>query len=86
MNNSVTPVDQLLDLRGKVAVVTGASGGIGSAIALRLAEAGASVAVHFHSQAALAKAVAEKIQQSDGSAFSVRFRTAKLACMRINLN
>ena len=33
-------------LAGKVAVVTGAGGGIGSAIAIRLAEAGAAVVVH----------------------------------------
>jgi 2-deoxy-D-gluconate 3-dehydrogenase len=38
------------DLSGKVALVTGASGGLGAAMAIALAEAGADVAVHGHSR------------------------------------
>jgi NAD(P)-dependent dehydrogenase (short-subunit alcohol dehydrogenase family) len=45
----VLPIDRLLDLTGRTIVVTGASGGIGAAIARRLAEAGATVVSHgFH--------------------------------------
>ena len=40
------PVAALLDLTGRVALVTGASGGVGAGIAGRFAEAGASVVVH----------------------------------------
>jgi NAD(P)-dependent dehydrogenase (short-subunit alcohol dehydrogenase family) len=37
------PHDQLLDLTGRTAVITGAAGGIGAAVTRRLAEAGADV-------------------------------------------
>ncbi len=42
------PVRGLLDLSSQAALVTGASGGIGRVIALRLAEAGAEVMLHYH--------------------------------------
>jgi NAD(P)-dependent dehydrogenase (short-subunit alcohol dehydrogenase family) len=42
------PVSDLLSLAGRVALISGSSGGIGAAIARRLHEAGAFVAIHRH--------------------------------------
>ena len=51
----------MIDLSGKVAVVTGSSRGIGRACAVRLAEAGADVVVNFVTSLPEAEAVAERI-------------------------
>jgi NAD(P)-dependent dehydrogenase (short-subunit alcohol dehydrogenase family) len=52
-----------LELSGRTAVVTGASGGIGAAIAVRLATAGAAVVVHYRSDRSGASAVAAQIDR-----------------------
>lgn len=46
-----------MDLSGQTALVTGASGGIGTAIVRALAGAGAQVAIHYHSNRAAADAL-----------------------------
>src|SRR5262245_59860485 len=64
------PVRSALDLSEKVVVVTGGGSGVGRGIALRFAEAGARVAVHYHSSASGAEAVVESITASGGQATS----------------
>lgn len=59
-------------LEGKVALVTGASRGIGKAIALLLAENGADVAVNFAGSTAAAEAVAAEIEKMGRKAILVQ--------------
>jgi NAD(P)-dependent dehydrogenase (short-subunit alcohol dehydrogenase family) len=65
-------------LKGKVAIVTGGSQGIGEAIAVRYATEGARVAVVYHHNDATAQAVAERIASAGGEARPVKADCAKV--------
>jgi 3-oxoacyl-[acyl-carrier protein] reductase len=60
-------------LDGKRALVTGASGGLGEAIATRLARDGAHVIVHAHRRLEKAEALAEALRAAGGSAEACAF-------------
>ena len=64
-------------LSGKVAFVTGASRGIGRAVALRLAADGAKVALNFASNSAKAEAVKAEIEAAGGTAMLMQGDVAK---------
>ena len=59
-----------MDFKDKVAIVTGASRGIGRAIALEFGGRGARVVVNFNQNSSAADEVAKKISESGGEAFT----------------
>ena len=61
-----------LTLSGKVALVTGGSRGIGAAICVHLARAGATVLVNYASSESAARAVAEQIKHGGGQAHALK--------------
>ena len=66
-------------LKGKIALVTGGSRGIGRAIVERLARDGAAVAINYASQAAAAEKLAGGITAAGGRAFAVQADVARVA-------
>ena len=67
------------DLNGHTALVTGASRGIGAAIAMALAEAGAAVAVNYRERADEADAVVAKIREFGGRATGIAADVSRAA-------
>jgi len=66
-------------LTNKKALVTGASQGIGKAIALRLAEEGCTVVVHYHENLADAEAVAAAVRERGSEAYVVQADLSDIA-------
>ena len=71
-----------MSLQGKIAVVTGASRGIGRAIAVRFAKNGAKVAVNYQKNAEAATAVVREIESAGGEAFAVQGDVGSVAGIR----
>jgi len=68
-----------MDLKGKVALVTGAGRRVGRAIAIKLSRHGASVAVHYRSSHAQAHAVVAEIAATGGKAQAFRANLENVA-------
>jgi 3-oxoacyl-[acyl-carrier protein] reductase len=66
-------------LTGRVALVTGASRGIGRACAIKLATLGAAVVVNFNTSATAAQGVVEEIRAGGGDARAVQGDVSRLA-------
>ncbi len=70
---------RVLDLSGRVALVTGASRGLGRAIAVALARAGADVAVNFLQSAERAAEVVRSVEETGRRALAVKADVSDLA-------
>ncbi|MDM0113421.1 glucose 1-dehydrogenase [Variovorax sp. J22R133] len=70
------------DLKGKTALITGASTGIGAAVAIDFAARGMRVAVHYNSSADAANKVVADIVAAGGEAFAVQGDVRDTAAIR----
>jgi len=70
------------DLKGKAVLITGASTGIGAALARAFARQGAMVGLHYNSSTEAAHAVAKAIEDAGGSVFVVKGDATKSDEMR----
>ena len=71
-NMRAAPLEVNMSFKGKNALVTGSSRGIGRGIALKLAEKGARVAVHYYRNRDAAQATLKKIRELGSDGFLVQ--------------
>lgn len=64
-------------LEGKVAIITGASSGIGQGIAIAMGQAGAKVVINYHSDEEGAKETQKQIEQAGGKAIILKADVSK---------
>lgn len=70
------------DLKGKAVLITGASTGIGAALARAFAKQGSMVGLHYNSSTEAAQSVAKEIESAGGSVFVVKGDATKSDEMR----
>ena len=68
-------------LEGKVALITGASSGIGKAIAIEMARRGASIVVNYVGKADAADQVVKTIEQESGTALAIQADVSKASAV-----
>lgn len=73
----------MVNVNGRVAIVTGGSRGIGAAIAKELAANGIKVAINYNSNSEAAEAVVQEIEQAGGEAFAAQANVSDSAQARI---
>ena len=76
----------MVNLKGKVAIVTGASRGIGRATAVALARAGADVTVNYHTHGDEAKEVVEEIGKSGRRGLAFQADVSHRHCVEAMVN
>lgn len=79
---AVLDKEEAMSLKGKHALVTGGSRGIGRGIALKLAENGARVAVHYYVNEAAAKETLERVRKHGSDGFIVQADVSRVDGVR----